>query len=251
MANALYTDLPNAKINYNVSVPDLTHAGIYDLTVLYEWGGAGQVTSFSIPLVLELQDPCLAFMVIPTFPSTTATLVDPNTSHLVTPTISPANPNYMHCQVSITLTLTKGGLPNADGFVTWTDVVTLPLSSLATTNILFNTISYVPAYVGVYNIDLFYEWSGPSTSNQIFTFTVVDPCILNNVPPASIPSYSEFLGMPNYTQDIAITVGIPYQDYCIFSITLTSVKQVAPDTSVTAMTFVNMLNSLYTDLANA
>jgi len=75
-------------------------------------------------------------MTIPTYTSTTKTLLDsPNTSFLATPTLTPPNPNYMHCQVSITLTLTKGGVPNADGFVTWTNVVTQPLSSLTTTSI--------------------------------------------------------------------------------------------------------------------
>ena len=79
-------------------------------------------------------------------------------------------------------------------------------------------------YVGVYTIDLFYQWSGPTTSNQVFTFTVVDPCILNNVPPATLPNYTGYIGDPDYIQDIAITVGVAYQDYCIYSITLTSVK---------------------------
>ena len=163
MVNQYYTVLPNAKINYHCSVPDIIQVGIYDLTVLYEWGGYGQVTSATVPLVLELQDPCLAFVVIPTYPSPTALLVDPNTDFLVTPTIVPANPAYMFCIVSITLTLTKDGLPNADGFVTWTDVVNAPLSSLTATNILFNTIGYEPNYVGTYTIDLYYEWSVAST----------------------------------------------------------------------------------------
>ena len=91
--------------------------------------------------------------------------MDPNTSFLVTPTIVPANPNYMFCQVSITMTLTKGGLANSDGFVTFTNDVALPLSSITTNEIMFNTVGYEPNYVGVYSVDLFYQWSVASTSN--------------------------------------------------------------------------------------
>lgn len=161
LVNSLYTDLALAKITYLVSVPDLTHTGVYDLTITYTWGGVGAVTSTTLLTTLTLRDPCVAFMTIPTFPSPIQNLLDPDTSFLVTPTIT--SPKYEHCKVSIILTLTKNAVSNADGFVTWTDVVTTPLSSLKTTNIFFNTIAYNPAYVGVYNVDLKYDWSGPST----------------------------------------------------------------------------------------
>ena len=72
MVDKYYTDLPNAKINYNVSVPDLAQVGVYNLSVLYQWGGSGQVMSTTLAMVLTLQDPCLAFMVIPSYPSPTA-----------------------------------------------------------------------------------------------------------------------------------------------------------------------------------
>ena len=122
ITNQLYTALPSV-IDYHSSVPDLTHVGIYNLAVTYSWGGFGADTTATLAFTLELQDPCVAFMTIPTFPSTVATLLDPNVSHLVTPTIVPANPNYDHCQVSITGTVTKLGLPDVTGFVTWTDIV--------------------------------------------------------------------------------------------------------------------------------
>lgn len=126
----------------------------------YTWAGAPVMTT-TLTFVLTLQDPCLTYMTIPTYANLIGFLVDPNTSLLVTPTMTTAGFDW--CLVSIVGTVTKEGVPNADGFVTWTNVVTQPLSSLSTTKILFNPASYVPAYVGVYSIDLKYDWSGPST----------------------------------------------------------------------------------------
>lgn len=109
----------------------------------------------------------------------------------------------------------------------------------------------MPAFVGVYQLDLFYQWSGPSTSIQSFTFTVIDPCILNNVPPVTLPNYSAYIGDPDYLQDIAITVNAAYQDYCLFSISLTELKRTLPDTSLTAITFANIVNQYYQVLPSA
>ena len=113
-------------------------------------------------------------------------MVDPNTSFLVGPT----NPGYEWCLVSITLTLKKGGVPNSDGFVTWVDVVNAPISALTATEILFNTVSYNPVYIGEYAVSLEYAYSTATIVVRTFTYTVVDPCILGVVPPASIPSYT-------------------------------------------------------------
>lgn len=96
-------------------------------------------------------------MTLPTYINLVAALVDPNTSLLAPPTMT--TPGYGWCIVSIAMTLTKNALPNADGFVTWTNVANAPLSSITTTKILFNTVNYVPAYVGVYTLDLLYSWS--------------------------------------------------------------------------------------------
>lgn len=54
MVDALYTAVPNAKISYNASVPDLTHTGVYDLTILYTWGGTGAVMSTTLTTTLTL-----------------------------------------------------------------------------------------------------------------------------------------------------------------------------------------------------
>lgn len=107
------------------------------------------------------------------------------------------------------------------------------------------------SYVGVYNVNLIYMWSGPSTSIKTFSFTVVDPCILNNVPPVTLPDYTAYIGDPNFLQGIALTVGLPYQDYCIYSVSLISTKTTTPDTSPAAVGFTDMVNRLYTDLGLA
>ena len=93
------------------------------------WTVTLQVTLLNYPAVsattsvisnAAVNDPCVS-MTIPTFASQTALLLDANTTLLVTPTVS--QPEFLSCGVSITLTLTKNGVPIADGFVTWTDVV--------------------------------------------------------------------------------------------------------------------------------
>jgi hypothetical protein len=119
------------------------------------------------------------------------------------------------------------------------------LSTLDTKEIVFNTVTYEPAFVGVFSVTLTYTWSGPTTLTRTFLFTVIDPCILNNVPPASIPSYTAYIGDADYLQNLAITVGVPYQAYCIYSIYLASTKTPIPDTSATAMSFTDMVNQLY------
>lgn len=120
MVNALYTDLGSAKIVYHISVPQMTHIGLYNLSILYQWGGDGTVMSSTITFTLEILDPCANLLVVPTYTSTTANLVDPNTTWSVLPTVP--LPAYEFCEVSITMTLAKAGIPNADGFVTFTNV---------------------------------------------------------------------------------------------------------------------------------
>jgi hypothetical protein len=157
----------------------------------------------------------------------------------------------MFCKVSIVLTLTKNAAPNSDGFVTWTDQSNVALSTLTTTNILFNTATYVAAYIGVYDVTLTYTWPpGPQTLARTFTFTVIDPCIPTIVPPASIPNYTAYIGDPNFTQNIAPTVGVTYQAYCVYSISLAATKVPAPLTPA-AYTYTNQVNVLYTDIPNS
>jgi len=227
----------------------MTHIGLYNLSVLYQWGGDGTVMSSMINFTLEIKDPCANLLVVPTFASTTANLVDPNTTWSVLPTVP--SPAYEFCEVSITMTLTKAGIPNADGFVSFTNVVVQHLYDIPGKSITFNTVGYNPDYVGVYAVDLKYDWSGPSTITKSFTFTVVDPCILNNIPPSTLPNYTAYIGDPDFLQDVAIAVGATYQSYCLFSIKLTSIKQNSPDTSATAMSFTNLINQYYGTLPNA
>jgi len=127
----------------------------------YTWAGAPVMTT-TLSFVLTLQDPCLTYMTIPTYANLIAFLVDPNTSLLVKPTMTTAGFDW--CLVSIAATVTKGGVANSDGFVAWTDVASTQLSGLTTKNILFNTLTYVPAFVGVYTINLHYSWSLTLTS---------------------------------------------------------------------------------------
>jgi len=139
-------------------------------------------------------------MIIPTFTSTSAYLSDLNTSFSVAPTMSITG--YEWCPLNIVLTLTKGGLPNADGFVTWTDRVNASVTSLATSVILFNTSTYVIPYLGVYDVSLRFTWSTATPVVRTFTFTVNDPCPPAITPPASIPNYTAMIGTIDYTQTL-------------------------------------------------
>jgi hypothetical protein len=134
-------------------------------------------------------------MTIPTFTNMIGTLVDPNYSALVTPTIS--SPNYMYCLATITMSVTKNAVSNSDGFVAFTNIASQPLSAILSNSIVFNTDSYTVPFVGVYTIGLTYDWSGPNTITHTFTFTVIDPCIVAVVPPASIPSSVWYVGDPD------------------------------------------------------
>jgi hypothetical protein len=49
------------------------------------------------------------------------TLLDPNYSTLITPTI--ISPNYMYCTVSITMTITKFAAVITDGFVDFVGIL--------------------------------------------------------------------------------------------------------------------------------
>ena len=134
-------------------------------------------------------------MVIPTYVAMTGTLLDPNYTAGVSPTIS--SPNYLFCQVSIQMVVTKNAVTNTDGFVFFTDITDQQLADITTEVVVFNTDAFVYPYIGIYTISLTFTWSGPLTSTQEFTFTVIDPCIVAVVPPASIPSSSWWIGDPD------------------------------------------------------
>ena len=178
--------------------------------------------SASHAFTVTLDDPCLPNMTIPTFPSPVQFLSDPDTGLSVVPTMSITG--YEWCLVNIILTLTKDSLPNSDGFVTWADQINASITSLASTVIYFNTAAYNLPYLGVYTVSLEYTWSTATPVVKTFTFTVTDPCLTAITPPTSIAPYTANIGDPDYQQDIAPTIGVTYQNYCVFSITLTSVK---------------------------
>ena len=122
------------------------------------------------------------------------------------------SPGYEWCQVNIILTLTKDSLPNSDGFVTWTDQLLAPVSTLTATEIVFNTVVYNVAYIGVYSVSLEYTWSTASTSTQAFTFTVNDPCSAAITPPdpSTIPNYGPvWIGDADFVQSLAPNIAIP------------------------------------------
>jgi hypothetical protein len=123
------------------------------------------------------------------------TLLDPNYLAFVTPTI--ISPNYMFCTVTIAMSVTKLGLPISDGFVDFAGILDLQLSSIGSEIVLFHTDAYTVPYVGVYTINMQYDWSGPSTLTRTFTFTVIDPCIAAVVPPPTIPNSSFYVGDPD------------------------------------------------------
>jgi hypothetical protein len=131
----------------------------------------------------------------------------------------------------------NSGTPTPGSF-TWADQVNTPISSMAATSIVFHTASYMPAFMGVYSVNLQYTWSGPTVVIRTFTFTVTDPCASAVTPPASIPAYSAYLGDPNYTQAIGPTISLAYQASCVYSISLSSLKDSLPDTTST-LTYVN------------
>ena len=95
------------------------------------------------------------------------------------------------------MTVTKNAVSNTDGFVFFTDIMDQQLAVISTEVVTFNTSAYLYPYIGEYTISLTFTWSGPSSSTQVFTFTVIDPCIVAVVPPASIPSSSWWIGDPD------------------------------------------------------
>lgn len=108
--------------------------------------------------------------------------------------------------------MTKDAVSNADGFVTWNDQLLAPVSTLTATEIVFNTVVYNAAYIGVYSVSLEYTWSIASTSTQAFTFTVNDPCppAITAPDPLTIPSYGPvWIGNANFVQSLAPTIAIP------------------------------------------
>jgi hypothetical protein len=195
MVNKNYLNNLEAFTSFDVSTPDLLNCGVYTITVTYQWGGFGTVTSLSVPFTLTLLDPCKAFLTPPVFAPMSGILLDPNSSIGVSPTI--ISPNYLYCLVSVQMTVTKNAIVDTSPFPEFTGIISQQLAVISGEIIIFHTDQYIYSYVGVYTISLLYDWSGPSTATRVFTFEVIDPCILETVPPAVIPSQTlEFTQYP-------------------------------------------------------
>jgi hypothetical protein len=139
---------------------------------------------------MELQDPCKAFLTPPTFLSMSGILLDPKYTTLVTPTIS--SPNYMFCTVTIAMTVTKNAAVDSSPFAEFVTITNQQLAVIGSNKITFHTDAYIYSYVGIYTVSLAYSWSGPSTSTQVFTFEVIDPCIIEVAPPVIPDATIEF-----------------------------------------------------------
>jgi hypothetical protein len=188
-------------------------------------------------------------MVIPTYVNMVGTLLDPNYTALVTPTIS--SPNYLFCTVTIQMAVTKAALPNNDGFAAFTEIIAQQLAVIGGTFVTFNTEFYMEPFIGVYSISLTFTWSGPSTSTQLFTFTVIDPCIAAVIPPASIPNSAWWIGDLDQSQSFPPSIDPLFQDYCIYSISISVTKNIAPNTSASVVTFTPMVNKTYLNNSEA
>lgn len=176
MVNSNYLDNALAFASFDVSTPDLLNCGVYTIAVTYQWGGFGTVTSLTRSFTMTLLDPCMAFLTPPVFAAMSGILLDPNQSTNVSPTI--ISSNYLYCLVSIQMTVTKNAVVDTSPFVQFTDIASQQLAVIGGEKIVFNLDQYIYSYVGIYTVSLLYTWSGPSTATQVFTFEVIDPCIL-------------------------------------------------------------------------
>jgi hypothetical protein len=139
------------------------------------------------------------------------------------------------------MTVTKNAVIDTSPFAEFTDITSQQLAVIAGEIIIFHIDQYIYPYVGVYTISFLYTWSGPSTLTRVFTFEVIDPCILEIVPPAVIPSQTlEFTFAP-YFQPVQPTIATIYQPYCFFDVTVTKTHDTVPDLSMMFVSFVDLV----------
>ena len=105
------------------------------------------------------------------------------------------------------------------------------------------TNAYTPLNAGVYTVTLVYSWNGPSATTKVFTVTVTDPCIAATVPPSSIADVTRNLSDPNLPINVPPSISGVYASVCFFSIAMTVMKDITPDTSTSVILFTDMVNA--------
>lgn len=90
--------LSTANDVFTISNLNYANAGLYTITVNYSWGGTGASFTAQKTWTLTLINPCSASVTVPSFTSTTANLLDANTSWNVSPIIAA---QYQFCLCSI------------------------------------------------------------------------------------------------------------------------------------------------------
>ena len=174
MTNELYSNIGNAKVTFVSSVYNSNYAGLYTITVSYNWGGAGYINFASRTFTYTLNDPCIVFVKIPTFVDLNGLLHDPDSTLNVSPSIFTSL--YDFCGVSISITVIKNGLIDVTGnFIQFNDIPPTSIHDLASAKITFNSSGYNMSLFGVYTINLTYNWiAGPIV--RTFNFNLGDAC---------------------------------------------------------------------------
>ena len=98
----------------------------------------------------------------------------------------------------------------------------------------------------MYTISLDYSWSGPSTLTQVFSFTVIDPCVSEVTPPASIADATvEFSPDPLAVTLVGIqpTINPVFAPYCFFDIAVTKDHDGVPDTTMIFVSFIDLIQA--------
>lgn len=144
------------------------------------------------------------------------------------------------------MTVTKNTVPDTSlTTILFTNMINAAYSSLSLAVVTIATSSYNPTLAGVYTLTLNYAWPGPSTASKSFTVTIIDPCISATTAPASIANVSTNLSDANINLNVSPTIIGTYSAICLFSIAVTVTKNTSPDTSTTAIMFINMIDAPY------
>ena len=117
--------------------------------------------------------------------------------------------------------------------------------------ITFKASIYDPDILGVYVVTIAYNWNRSPTYTNTITVTLIDPCLIAVIPPATIVSSTYNMGDANSSTSLAPTITIAYRGVCLYSISIVSTKLTSPDTSSDVVSFTTMTNSLYATISNA
>lgn len=127
------------------------------------------------------------------------------------------------------------------------------LSNVAATSavIQFATSSYNLTLLGVYVVTINYSWAENSTAKNTIKITLIDPCLVAVVPPASLASSSSYMGDLDTKVNVAPSIIADYQSICVYSISNIVTKSSLPDTSLQVVMFNQMTNYSYSNIGNA